>query len=136
CFRLLDALELANLVRATVVWPAEADRANQVRVLGLFDRQEIDDEHERLVRLDHGARASGAVGHGGWDRQLAPAADPHALAAGIPARDHLALPELELERLAAIPRCIEFLAGRERDADVMHLDLLAPCRLVSVADDD
>ena len=43
------------------------------------DRQQVDDEHERLVRRDHAARTPGAVGHRRRDRQLAPSADPHPL---------------------------------------------------------
>ena len=44
------------------------------------------------------------------------------------------LSELELERLAAIPRGVELLAGGERDADVVDGDLLALSCLVAVAD--
>ena len=54
----------------------------------------------------------------------------------IPAGDDLPLAELELERLAAIPRGVELLARGEGDTDVVHRDLRALRRLVSVADDD
>ena len=88
------------------------------------------------MRGDHSARAPGAVGHRRRDRQLAPAADLHPLHARIPAGDHLALAELEAERLVAIPRRVELLAGRERDAGVVHGHGLPGGRLVTVADDD
>ena len=78
-------------------------REGSARAAGLsrasVDREQVDDEHERLVRRDHAAGAAGAVGHRGGDRQLPPAADLHPLHAGVPARDHLALAELERERL-------------------------------------
>src|SRR3954469_2720617 len=61
------------------------------------DGEQVHDEHERLVRLDHATRAARAVRHRRRDRQLTAAADLHALHSGVPARDHLALAELELE---------------------------------------
>ena len=73
---------------------------------------------------------------GGRDRQLAPAADLHALHARVPAGDDLALPELELEGLTAIPGRVELFAGREGDPDVVHRDLRAADGLVAIADGD
>ena len=104
--------------------------------MGSVDRQQIDDEHEWLVRSDHAARATGAVGHCRGDREPAPAPDSHALHALVPARDHLSLAELELERLAAVPRGVELLAGREGGADVVHRHLRARHGRLAVADDD
>ena len=78
--------------------------------------EQIDHEDERLVRLDHAARSARAVRHRRRDRELAAAADLHAEDAGVPAGNHLALAELELERRAAIPRRVELVAGRERDS--------------------
>ena len=46
------------------------------------------------------------------------------------------LPSLKRERLAAIPGGVELLAGPERDARVMHRDVVAARRLLTVADDD
>src|SRR4029077_13651921 len=66
----------------------------------------------------------------------APPPPPPALHARVPSRDHLPFPELELERTPAVPRCVELVAGRERDADVVHRHLLARDRLLAVADDE
>ena len=74
--------------------------------------------------LDHAAGAARPVGHRRRDRQLPPAADPHPGDALIPAGDHLALAEREPERLAAVPRRVELVTGREGDADVVHVTLL------------
>src|SRR5436190_12214758 len=41
------------------------------------DRQQVDDEHERLVRLDHAACPTRPVRHRRRNRQLAAAADAH-----------------------------------------------------------
>ena len=79
--------------------------------------------------------AAAAVCHRRRDRQLASPTDAHPGHAGVPARDHLALAELEPERLAAVPRGVELLARAERDTDVVHGHLLACRRLVAVADD-
>src|SRR6266404_1201180 len=100
------------------------------------DGEQVDDEHERLVRLDHPAGSACAVRERGRDRQPAAAAGLHPLDAGVPARDDLALAELELERLPAIPRRVELLAGEEGDADVVHRYLRALGRLVALADDE
>ena len=88
------------------------------------------------MRLDHSARTTRAVGHGGRDRQLAPTADLHALDARIPAGNDLALAELELERLPAVPGRVELGATGKRHADVVHRHLLARRRFFAVADDE
>src|SRR5206468_4440295 len=62
--------------------------------------------------------------------------DLHAVDAGVPAGDHLALAELELERAAAVPRRVELVARRERDAHVVHRHLLPARRLGAVPDDE
>ena len=59
---------------------------------------EVDDEDERLARLDGATGAALAVGEVGGDGQLAPAADLHALDALVPARDDHADAETEVER--------------------------------------
>ena len=51
------------------------------------DREQVDDEHERLVRLDHAAGPACAVRQRRRDRQLPPSADLHALDTGVPARE-------------------------------------------------
>ena len=88
--------------------------------------------------LSRAARASsGPVAVAKADRgRFPPAADPHALNAHVPTGDHLAFAELELERAAAIPGRVEFVTGRERDADVVDADLRAARRLGPVADDE
>src|SRR5204863_2984926 len=68
--------------------------------------------------------------------QLAAAAHAHPLDARVPAGDDLALPELELERPAAVPGRVELLAGGEGHAHVVHGDLPSLRRLVALADDD
>ena len=55
------------------------------------------------------------------DDELAAAADLHAGDAVLPALDQAA--QRELDRLAAVPRGVELLAGLEVDADVVHEDL-------------
>src|SRR5580765_7568792 len=66
-----------------------------------FHLVELDLEHERGVRRDDAARPGCAVTHLGRDRELALAADSHALHPLVPAGDDLAGAETELERLAA-----------------------------------
>src|SRR5581483_3568708 len=79
------------------------------------------------------ACAARAVGERRRDRELPPAAHAHPLHALIPAGDHLALAELELERRPAVPRGVELLAREERDADVVDGHLPPARRLVPVA---
>src|SRR6266508_2528835 len=89
---------------------------------GLPHAHQVHDEHERLVGPDDAARAALAVRQVRRDRDAPAPADLHAGHALVPARDHLSLAELELERVAAIPRRVELVAGRPRDADVVDLD--------------
>lgn len=98
------------------------------------DGEEIDHEHEGLVRCDHTAGTGFAVAHRGRNRETTAAADLHALHTVVPTLDDLASPQSELERLHPIPRRVELLTGRPRHADVVHRDVLAGHRLVAVAD--
>src|SRR5581483_10401874 len=98
------------------------------------DREQVDHEHERLVRTDHAARAPLAVGEVGRDRDAPPAADAHARHTLVPSLDDLPGAEPEPERLAAVPRRVELLARPPGHADVVHLDVAAGRRLVAVAD--
>src|SRR5262249_46735175 len=84
----------------------------------------------------HAAGAARTVGEVRRDRDLAPPADLHALDALVPAADHLALAEAELERVTAIPRRVELLLGLVGHADVVDLDDLAGRGLVAFADRD
>src|SRR4051812_22997391 len=102
----------------------------------LAHAHEVHDEDERLVGTDDAAGAALAVGQVRRDRDAPPAADLHPGHALVPAGDDLALAELELEGVAAVPRGVELIAGRPRDAHVVDLDDLAVDRLVAVADLD
>src|SRR5262245_20520251 len=97
---------------------------------------EIHHEHERLARPDHAAGAALAVGEVGRDRDAPAPADLHPRHAAVPAGDDLALAELELERVAAVPARVELAAVLPRHADVVDLDDLAGLGLVAVADLD
>src|SRR6266478_6049722 len=84
---------------------------------GLFSRyglalhiQQFDVEHQRRVRRDHTASATGAVTQRGRNDQRALAADFHGGDAFVPARDHLALSDRKFERLITVDRRVEFLA--------------------------
>ena len=88
-------------------------------------RDQVHDEHERLVGLDHAAGAALAVAEHRRDGDPPPAADPHAGHALVPAGDHLAASEAELERVAPVPGGVELLAVGPGDPDVVHLDDLA-----------
>src|SRR4051812_8703322 len=85
---------------------------------------------------DDPARAALAVGEVRRDRDAPAPADLHAGHALVPAADHLALAERELERVAAVPRRVELLAALPRHADVVDLDDVAGGGLVAVADLD
>ena len=63
-------------------------------------------------------------------------ADLHAHHALVPALDHLALAEAELERVAAVPRGVELLPRLPRHTHVVHLDHVAGGGLLTVADGD
>src|SRR3954454_2859926 len=88
---------------------------------GSADGEEVDDEDERLTRLDGAAGAPVAVAQVGRDDELAAAADLHALHALVPAGDDLADTEAERQRLAPVVRRVELLPGGVSDADVVHL---------------
>ena len=66
--------------------------------------------------------------------QLASPTDFHAGDAVLPPLDQSA--QRELDRLAPVPRAVEFLARVVFDADVVHLDIGAWNGLDAVADDD
>src|SRR4051812_29690059 len=103
---------------------------------GLAHADEVDDEDERLVPPHHPARAALAVGGVGRDGDAPAPADAHAGDALVPARDHLALAEPELERRAAIPGGVELLARLPRHADVVNLHHAAGDGLVALPDLD
>src|SRR5512133_478644 len=102
----------------------------------LAHAHEVHDEDERLVGADDAAGAALAVGQVRRDRDAPPAADLHAGHALVPSGDDLALAELELEGVAAVPRGVELVARRPRDTHVVDLDDPAVDRLVAVADLD
>src|ERR1700728_2145030 len=62
------------------------------------------------MRRDDAAGAARAIAQLGRNDQGALAADLHGGDAFVPAADHLADADLELKRLAAIERAVEFLA--------------------------
>src|SRR4051794_3410739 len=106
-------------------WTSRAAHADQVH-----------HEHGRLAGADDTARAALAVGEVRRDRDPPPPADLHAGHALVPAADHLALAEPELERVAAVPGGVELALALPRDADVVHLDDAAVDRLLPVTLDD
>src|SRR5690606_31133106 len=75
--------------------------------LGLVLRQQFDPEPPRGVRRNHTARTARAIAQFGRNGELALAADLHALHTLVPATDHLAAAEAELERLVAVLARIE-----------------------------
>src|SRR5580658_640904 len=95
-------------------------------------RHEVADEDEGLTRRDRGPGALIPVGQARGDDQLTAAADLHALHALVPAGDDVPGAELEPQRVAPVPARVEFLAGRVRDPDVVHLDQVARIRLGAV----
>src|SRR4051812_40956367 len=100
----------------------------------LLHADQVDHEHERLVGPDDAARATRAVRHRRRDRDPAPPAHLHPGDALVPAPDDLPLAQPELERVAAIPRRVELLAGLVGHADVVDLDDAARGGLVALAD--
>src|SRR3954452_14653619 len=101
-----------TLVASLVATAPEGTRwPRRLSAAGSTYAGQVDHEDERRVGRDGGRLTLGAVGELGRNDQLTAAADPHSLHAGVPAGDHLAAPELELERLrAAAPRRVELLA--------------------------
>src|SRR5581483_7431614 len=95
--------------------------------------EQVHHEDQRLARLDDRRGAAVAVGEVRRDGQLTAAADLHPGHAAVPARDDPALAERELERGVAVPGGVELLAGRVRDTDVVHGDVVARGRLWAVA---
>src|SRR4051812_1775882 len=91
----------------------------------LANLERVDDEDERRVGRDRRRPSLGAVGELRGDGELAPAArlDPHETL--VPALDHLALAEREVERRAVVPGRVELLAGVVEDADVLHRQVVA-----------
>ena len=75
--------------------------------VGSADRDEVDDEDERLAAEE--VAAGGAVRQVRRDHEFAAAADLHAGDAVLPALDEAA--ERELDALAAVPGRVELLAG-------------------------
>jgi hypothetical protein len=76
-----------------------------------------------------------------WDHELPAAADLHALDALVPARDHLADAEPELQRRPAVVRRVELLAGGVCDTHVVDRHRLSgaglgPVPLGDVGDDE
>src|SRR4051794_32571087 len=80
---------------------------------------QVPPEHERPPPAGDTARAALAVGEVRRDRDAPAPADLHAGHALVPAADHLALAERELERVAAVPRRVELLAALPGHADVV-----------------
>src|ERR1700675_3075844 len=89
----------------------------------LFDADELDVEDQRGVWRNDAAGAAGAIAELGRNDQRALAADLHGRDAFVPAGDDLVHADLELERLVAIDRGVEFLALGGvliKPAGVMH----------------
>src|ERR1022692_451246 len=97
------------------------------------DRDQVTHEDEGLAGCDRVPGTAVPVGKIRRNDQLAAAADLHALHALVPAGDDLPDAELELQRIAPVPACIEFLAGGVRDPDVVHPDHVARARHGAVA---
>src|SRR3954464_1623408 len=97
---------------------------------------EVDDEDQCRARLDDPTGTTIAVGLVRRDGQPAAAAYLHAGDALVPALDHHADAQPELQRVAAVPGGVELLAAVVRDADVVRADQAAGGRLRSVTDDD
>src|SRR6478672_3953929 len=76
----------------------------------LLHRQQFDVEHQCRIRRNDAAGPTRAVAERGRNDQRALAADIHRGDTLVPARDHLTLADLELERLVAVDGRIEFLA--------------------------
>src|SRR5438105_2468746 len=97
---------------------------------------EVDDEDEGLVRLDHSPGAPAAVAQAGRDDEAAAAADLHPGDTLVPPADHLTAAQLEAEGVATVPGGVELLAGAPGVAGVVHLDGVAGLGLLTLADLD
>src|SRR5688572_2472497 len=119
------------------VQPPQTPKCLQCRLL---DLEEIDLEHQRRVGRDHAAGAAGAVTHRWRNREDSRAAYLHAGHAFIPARNHLARTEREIERLIAVFRTVELLpafVGPARVVEptsVMNADQISAAGLSALAD--
>src|SRR3954471_13627144 len=116
--------------RSTTRGPRRPPCPTRYRCATSADADQVDDEHERLVGADHPAGPALAVGEVRRDRDAAPAADAHPGHALVPAADHLALAQPELERVGAVPRRVELPPRLPRHADVVDLDDVARRRLL------
>src|SRR5581483_5580218 len=88
--------------------------------------EDVDDEDEGVGALDADARLTlGSVALAGWDHEQHLGADGLADEALVPTRDHRALPDREVDRLAAGPRRVELLAVAPDHAGVVDGDRLA-----------
>src|SRR5262245_8851473 len=113
--------------------PSSASRA---RAFKSADFQQLDFEQKRCVGRNHPAGAARAVAESGRDGEQARAADLHPLHALVPALDHHAGAERELERLAAILARIELAALDHpigKPARVVHGYVLAFGRSLAAA---
>ncbi|BAS18093.1 hypothetical protein AHiyo8_63960 [Arthrobacter sp. Hiyo8] len=102
----------------------------------LADCYEVHHEDEGFVGLDGPARSTGAVGKLGRDFKATAAADLHAKQALVPALDDLADSHAEVQRCAAAPGRVEFLAGGPSNANVVGGDGVAGLSLGAVTNDD
>jgi hypothetical protein len=92
------------------------------------DKLGLKDEH-RVGR--NGTHCSGAVARLGLDCECPLLARAHAQNALVPALDHLALANVERQRLAAVVGCVEFGAVGLEGAAVVDVDFVA-CLEVSI----
>src|SRR6202035_5407839 len=79
-------------------------------IAALYDVEQLDVEDQRGVWRNDAAGAAGAIAELGRNDQRALAADLHGRDAFVPAGDDLVQADLELERLVAVDRGVEFLA--------------------------
>jgi len=103
---------------------------------GSADVEQVDDEDERLARLDDAAGAAVAVAQVRRDGQLPAAADAHPGHAPVPAGDDLPPAQPEAERVVAAPGRVELAACGVGDPDVVHGDPLPGPGLGTVAHDE
>src|SRR4051794_23397704 len=96
---------------------------------------EVDDEDQGRAGLDHAARAAIPVRLLRGDGQPPAATDLHAGDALVPALDHHAHAEPELQRVAAVPGGVELLTALVGDADVVRAHQAAGGRLRALAHD-
>src|SRR4051812_10126066 len=116
-----------TLVASLVAAAPEGTRyRRRLSVRASADAGQIDNEHERLVGPDVGRRALGAVGELGRDDQLPPPAHAHPRHALVPARNHPAGAEREVEGLgAAAPRGVELLPVLVEHSHVLDAQVVA-----------